>query len=260
MKIPVLVRCGLWLLAAITLILLYGPLLITAILSFFQRKGGKVDWENPTLQWYAKLFTNQDLQAALTNSVIVGLAATVCALVLGTVFATYYRNRRNWLRTTLQALIYLPFVLPPIITGLALLIFFRESGIARSLITVAIGHTLFVLALVYRIALTRLEALDTELTEASLDLGASGLQTFQYVTLPGIRSALIAAAILSFALSFDETLISLFLIGSENTVPIRLWGMMRVGFTPEVNAMVTLILIFSTTLFVIVARAVRRMA
>jgi putative spermidine/putrescine transport system permease protein/spermidine/putrescine transport system permease protein len=260
MKVPPLIRGGLWILAFVTLILLYGPLLMTAVLSFFQRKGGKVDWEEPTLRWYSKLFDNQDLQAALINSLIVGLAATGCALLAGTAFAIYYRNRRNRLRATLQSLIYLPFILPPIITGLALLIFFRESGIARSLITVTIGHTLFVLALVYRVALTSLEALDPEFAEASLDLGATRFQTFCYVTFPGIRSALIAAAILSFALSFDETLISLFLIGSENTVPIRLWGMMRVGFTPEVNAMVTLILAFSTTLFVIVARSLKRIS
>lgn len=260
MRIPAVTRALLWLLAAVALALLYGPPLFTALLSFFQKKGGRIDWDNPTFAWYLKLLANKELRQALANSVVVGIAATVCALVLGTAFALYYNDKRNVLRPSLQALIYLPFILPPIITGLALLIFFRESGVERSLITVTIGHTLFVLALVYRIALARLAALEPELIEASLDLGATKLQTFRYVTLPGIRTSLIAAAILSFALSFDETLISLFLIGSQNTVPIRLWGMMRVGFTPEVNALVTLILIFSTTLFVLVARALRRTA
>lgn len=257
MKVPPTVRLCLWSIAALTLALLYGPLLNTALLSFFKRRGGAIDWQSFSFEWYGKLLENAELHRALTNSVIVGFSATVCALFFGTVFAVYYQNRGNRLRGVLQALIYLPFVLPPIITGLSLLIFFREAGVARTLASVTAGHTLFVLALVYKITLTRLETLDSELAEASSDLGATRAQTFRYITLPCIGPALIASAILSFALSFDETLISLFLIGSENTVPIRLWGMMRVGFTPEVNALVTLILLFSTFLFISVAQFLR---
>ena len=166
MKVPLTVRLCLWSVASLTLALLYGPLLNTALLSFFKRRGGAIDWQSFSFEWYGKLLENGELHRALTNSVIVGFSATVCALILGTVFAIYYQNRGNRLRGTLQALVYLPFVLPPIITGLSLLIFFREAGVARTLATVTAGHTLFVLALVYKITLTRLETLDSELAES----------------------------------------------------------------------------------------------
>jgi putative spermidine/putrescine transport system permease protein/spermidine/putrescine transport system permease protein len=153
----------------------------------------------------------------------------------------------------MQLMIFLPFLMPPILTGLSLLIFFRQAHIERSLVTVVIGHTLFVLALVYRILLARLQALSPSLIEASLDLGASRLQTFRYVLLPHLASAVISAALLAFALSFDETLITLLVTGTQNTLPVRLWAMMRLGFTPDINALVTLILAGTTALCLLVA-------
>jgi ABC-type spermidine/putrescine transport system permease subunit II len=116
----------------------------------------------------------------------------------------------------------------------------------------------FLLALAYRILLTRLQALPRGLVEASYDLGAGGWQTFRYVLLPHMRSAVVVAALLSFTLSFDETLITIFLVGDGMTLPIRLWAMMRVGFTPEVNALVTVILLLSITATLVVATVLRR--
>jgi len=258
MTLPVRTRILLWLLAFVTLALLYGPLLVTFVLSFFSRTAGRIRWDSFSLEWYRKLLDNDELKEAVLNSVAVGAVATAIATVFGTVFALYCYNRANKLRLTLQWLVFLPFVLPPIITGLSLLIFFREMGVARSLVTVVIGHTLFVLALVYRIALTRLLSLDSDLVEAAADLGSTRLQTFWYITLPGLRSALIASAVLAFALSFDETLITIFLVGGDSTLPIRLWGMMRVGFTPEINALVTLLIVMSTGLFLLVAGVLLR--
>ena len=138
--------------------------------------------------------------------------------------------------------VFLPFLMPPIITGLSLLIFFRETEIPRSLLTVITGHTLFVLALSYRTIVTRLQSMGSSLIEASTDLGASPLQTLFHVILPNLTTTLIGAGLLSFALSFDETMITLLVTGTDNTLPIRLWAMMRLGFSPDINALVGIVL------------------
>ena len=251
------IRLILGVLAGTTLIVLFGPVFVVWFFSFFRQRKGQVQWDSFTLEWYARLFENHSIMNALFNSVVVGFFAVLAALVLGTLFAVYYNGRGRG-RGAQQFVIFLPFLLPPIITGLTLLIFFRELGVDRSLVTVAFGHTLFVLALAYRIILTQLQSLSHSLVEASYDLGANRWQTIWYVLLPNIRTALVVAGVLAFALSFDETLISLFLVGREVTLPVRLWGMMRVGFKPEVNALVTLIILFSGVLFFTVARLSRR--
>ena len=257
MVAPWYARLILGALAGTTLIVLFGPVFVVSFFSFFRQRKGEVQWDSFTFDWYGKLFENDSIMNARFNSVVVGFFAVLAALVLGTLFAIYYNGRGRG-RDAQQFVIFLPFLLPPIITGLTLLIFFREVGIDRSLVTVAFGHTLFVLALAYRIILTQLQSLSHSLVEASYDLGANRWQTVWYVLLPNIRTALVIAAVLAFALSFDETLISLFLVGREMTLPVRLWGMMRVGFKPEVNALVTLIILFSGVLFLIVARLARR--
>ena len=166
----------------------------------------------------------------------------------------YYNAGRSFGREILQFVVFLPFLMPPIITGLSLLIFFREVDFDRSLVTIVIGHTVFVLALVYRTVLVRLQSLSQNLTEASYDLGASGLQTFRYILLPNLRSAMLGASVLAFALSFDETMITILVTGTQNTLPIRLWAMMRLGFTPDINALVAAILALTTVLCLVAAR------
>lgn len=258
MRVGTLVRVCLWLLAAVTLLLIYGPLVTTFVHSFFSRRGGATDWSSFTFGWYGKLLENEGIRQALVNSVLVGFAAVAVALVVGMLLAFYANNPRSRGRGILEAIVFLPFVMPPVITGLALLIFFQEVDVPRSLITVTIGHIVFVLAIVYRTLLSRLQSLRRSLVEASYDLGANRWQTFRFILLPNLRTAIVASAVLAFALSFDETLITLFLASGESTLPLRLWGMMRVGFTPEINALVTLIIILSTGLFLTVARFFRR--
>ena len=159
----------------------------------------------------------------------------------------------------LEYVIFLPFLLPPIITGLSLLIYFREAGIPRGIATIIVGHAVFVLAIIYRMVLTRLNALSRSLVEAAQDLGAKqGCRPSDIIILPNLRMPLLTAGILAFALSFDETMITLFLTGTDATLPVRLYAMMRVGFTPEINALITLILVFSIVLTVAVALAWRR--
>ena len=147
--------------------------------------------------------------------------------------------------------------MPPIITGLSLLIFFRETDMPRSLATVIVGHTVFVLAIVYQIVLSRLQALRPSLVDASLDLGASRWQTFRYVLMPNLMPAFVSSAILAFALSFDETLITLLVTGTKNTLPMWLWSSMRLGFKSDINALVALILLFSAALAYVAMRLFR---
>lgn len=235
-------------------ILLYGPIFVPIVSSFFALKQGAVDWQQPTLDAYVTLASNEGILIALRNTMVVGIAAVICSLILGIASALYFNSGKSKDRTLLQFIIFLPFLMPPIITGLALLIYFREINFDRSLVTVIIGHTVFVLALVYRTLLVRLQSLSRSLVEASYDLGASGWQTFRYVLLPNLTSAMIGAGILAFALSFDETMITLLVTGTDNTLPIRLWAMMRLGFTPDINALVAVILGFTTILCLLAAR------
>jgi len=235
-------------------LLLYGPLLLPIISSLFAVKQGAVQWDQPTLQAYGVLAQNEGILEALRNTVTVGVSAVVLSLAIGIGLALYVNSGGGPARQLLQFLVFLPFLLPPIIIGLSLLIFFREIDFPRSLVTVIIGHTVFVLALVYRILLVRLQALSRSLVEASYDLGASRWQTFRLVLLPNLTGAMAGAAVLAFALSFDETMITILVTGTQNTLPIRLWAMMRLGFTPDINALVTLILAFTTALCLIAAR------
>src|SRR5260221_2778144 len=245
---------GLGLLTAMVFAILYGPIFVPIVSSFFTVKYGQVDWSNANLDAYGLLIANEGILTALENTLLVGVSAVLLALILGTFLAMFYHFSRSPGRGFLQFVIFLPFLMPPIITGLALLIFFREIDFTRSLVTVVIGHTVFVLALVYRTILVRLQALGMNMIEASYDLGASGWQTFRLVILPNLKSALIGAAILAFALSFDETMITILVTGTDNTLPIRLSAMMRLGFTPDINALVAAILGCTTILVLIAAR------
>lgn len=244
------------LLSGLVLVALYLPILLVGLLSFFRLRRGRIQWDSFSLEWYAKLVDNRQIIEALTNSIVIGFFAVLTALVLATLLAFHVHRRQGMSPVALQFLIFLPFLLPPIITGLSLLVFFREIDFPRGLIAVIVGHSAFVLALVFRTILTRLQALSRSLVEASQDLGATRWQTFRYVLLPHLRVALVTAALLAFALSFDETIITLFVVGDTSTLPIRLYAMMRAGFTPEINALVTLILLFSAVITLIMARFV----
>lgn len=233
--------------AILALALIYAPLAVIGVFSFWQpvRVKGSLGLSSFSLDSYGSLAHNQEILGAVGVTLSVGGVATLLGLVLATGFAFYFQRTRGWLRQVMQLLIFLPFLLPPIITGLALLISFREMDLARGFWTIVAGHTLLVVPVVYRTVLVRLNALSASLAEASLDLGASQLQTFQHILFPQLRVALASAALLAFAISFDETMVTLFLSGSTSTLPIRLWAMMRLGFVPEINALAMLIVLLA---------------
>lgn len=242
---------------AVVFLALYAPVFVVAVSSLFDVRRGRVRWDSFTLDWYGGLFDNPGIVDALLNTLVVGFFAVFFAIILASALAFYVNGATTRWRLLLQFVVFLPFLLPPIVTGLSLLVFTREYDIPRGLIAVTAGHTLFVLAIVYRTILNRLQQLSRSLIEASADLGATGWQTFRYVLLPQIKSAVIASALLAFTLSFDETLITLFLVGDTNTLPTRLWAMMRTGISAEVNALVSVVLLASILLALAVAAMMR---
>jgi ABC-type spermidine/putrescine transport system permease subunit II len=247
--------CGLVL--AAVLVVLYAPVIVGALFSIVHLQRGRILWETASLQAYADLFGRADILAALTNTLIVALISVAAAAVLAVALALYTHGERAIGRSFLELLVYLPFVMPPIVTGLSLLLFFAGLGISRDIVTISIGHGVFVLSILYRTILVRLQSLPRSLAEASADLGATRRQTFRYVILPYLKSALITGALLALTLSFDETLITVFLAGDQMTLPLRLWAMMRVGFTSEINALITLVILASIALAVGVALRMR---
>jgi ABC-type spermidine/putrescine transport system permease subunit II len=238
-------------------LVLYAPILVSAVFSVVEIRRGEILWETFTFQHYVTLWSNASVIDALVNTAIVAICSAGIASILAVLLALYTEWHGAIARTALTLLIYLPFLLPPIVTGLALLVASANADLDRGLLTIIIGHTIFVLAVAYRLVLTRLQALPPSLIEASFDLGASRWQTLRHVLLPHLASSILTGALLALTLSFDETLISSFVAGNEMTLPLRLWAMMRVGFTPEINALVTLVLLFSMALALAAASLLR---
>ena len=242
--------------AAVGFAMLYAPVLTVCLFSVLEpiRRRGHLSLGPFSLDTYGALAENTEILGALALTLIVGVIATVFAVGLGLMFAFYYTRTGGLGRHVMQAIIFLPFLLPPIITGLALLIFFRDVGTPRGLLTIVVGHVVFIVPVVYRTLLVRLQSLSRSLTEASYDLGASAWQTLYLVLLPQLRPALVTSALLAFAVSFDETFITFFLASSEPTLPLRLWSMMRLGFVPEINALATVILVLAGIVTIVISR------
>ena len=240
-------------LTALVLCVLYAPVVVSALFSVVEIKGGHILWDSFTLQHYKTLWSNPTVTESLRNTAIVAGVSVFFATILAVGLAVYAEWNGAVGKRLLEITIYLPFLLPPIVTGLSLLVTSAQLNISRGISTIIIGHTVFVLAVAYRLILTRLQTLPKSMIEASSDLGATQVQTFRYIILPYMISAITTGAVLALTLSFDETLISVFLAGDRMTLPLRLWAMMRVGFTQQINALVTVVLLISLFLAALVA-------
>lgn len=236
--------------AAIAAILayLYLPVAVLIIFSFNDSNTLTLPLSGFTFKWYEELFANSDLKKALFNSFHVATLATALTVIIG-VPAAFALDRLNFPGKTLfRRLILLPLVLPGIITGIAMLNLFKLMGFRLSLETVIIGHATALLSVVVTQVFARLQRLNRNLEEAAADLGARPWETFLYIVLPNIRSAIVGSALLSFTLSFDEIPVTFFLTGRDNTLPMYIWSTMRRGITPEINAVGTLIIAASLVL------------
>jgi putative spermidine/putrescine transport system permease protein len=205
-------------------------------------------WPIPgvTLRWFRVAWNDPDARDALLLSLKAAFAATAIALVLGTMAAVAISRFQFFGREIFSFLLVLPIALPGVITGIALSSFFTFGGVNFSLWTIVIGHATFCVVIVYNNVIARLRRTSPSLIEASMDLGADGWQTFRFVTFPVLSTALISGALLAFALSFDEVIVTLFTAGAQNTLPIWILGKIRLGQQlPEVNAVVFVVVVLT---------------
>jgi putative spermidine/putrescine transport system permease protein len=232
----------------ITLAFIYIPLIVIAIYAF--NASAVLKWPPPgfTVDWFDQAIHNSGARDALWTSVKAGVAATGIAITLGTLASLAVARHRFFGRETVSFLVILPIALPGIVTAIALNDTFTQVlGIDLSLFTVIVGHATFCIVVVYNNVVARLRRMSTSLEEASADLGAHTWQTFRYVTLPNMRTALAAGALLAFALSFDEIIVTNFTIGvGQQTLPIWIFSnLFRSQTLPIVNVVAVVVVLLS---------------
>ena len=255
-QIRLATRIGNWLLggnAALVFGFLYLPVLVLIVFSFNDTRSVAV-FSGFSTEWYVKLSQNTELLEAAKNSLLVGLITTIVATTIGTLTALAMDRYRFRLRTTFDANLYLPIVIPEIVMGISLLLFFNQAlfpflqnafGIRAStgLHTITISHIAFDIPFVYVIVRARLADFDRTLEEAAADLGADEWQTFKRVTLPLLMPGIIGGALMAFTLSLDDYLITVFTKGvQEQTMPLYIYSLVRRGVTPEINALSSVLL------------------
>lgn len=236
--------------AGALLAFLYVPLIALSVLSF---RGG------PTFfHWYVRAFSDPQLIKSLMNSVWIGCGSTAISIVIGTMAAIGLRRKRFFGKIIFEALLNLPLVLPEIVMGLSLLVWFSFLKLTLGLFSVVLAHATFSVSYVVLIIHARIQAMDPVLEEAAADLGATPWKAFWTITFPQLLPAVVSGALLSFTLSFDDFLITFFTagVGSE-TLPIRIYSMMRFGVTPEMNA-ISFAVIFITLISVLIVFRLRK--
>lgn len=248
---------GAW--TALVLAFLYLPILVLVAYSFNTSKLNIV-WEGFTFRWYGELWGNTPLIRSLTNSLIIAAAATVLSVLIGTTGAWLLHRYRYRFARSIQALVCLPMVMPEIVMGVSLLIFFTVTQVELGHATVVMAHTTFCFPFVLVAVQARLQGLDPSLEEAALDLGATPWKAFWLVILPCLRPAVISGALMAFTLSMDELIISIFTAAPDSrTLPMQVFGMAKVGLNPMLNALST-IFIFTTIAFVLFSEHLRKLS
>lgn len=227
---------------------LFAPIAILVIFSFNSSKLNFV-WQGFTLHWYWKLLSNEAILNAFKNSLIVAILTTLLSTVIGTMlaFALVRYDFRG--KAILNNTIFLPVIIPEIIQGISLLVFFVWIGMQLGISTIVIAHTAFCISFVAIVVKARLHGLDRTLEEAAMDLGANKIQTFLKITLPLTMPGIIAGALLAFTLSLDDFVITFFTAGvGSTTLPLKIYSMIKFGITPEINAISTILLLVSILL------------
>lgn len=237
---------------------LYIPMLILITYSFNESKLVTV-WAGFSTKWYGELIRNEAFLDAAWVTIRVAVVSSTIATVLGTMAAiVLVRHGRFFGRTLFSGMIYAPLVMPEVITGLSLLLLFIAIGLDRGILTIVLAHTTFSMCYVSVVVSSRLVSFDESLEEAALDLGASPFEAFRLVTLPIIAPAVISGWLLAFTLSLDDLVIASFVAGpSATTLPIKIWSSVRLGVSPEINALST-ILIGIVTIGVLTASIVSK--
>ena len=230
---------------------LYAPLVIVVAYSFNDSRLN-AQWVGFTLDWYRKLFTNEEMLSAAWNSLIIGLTASAVSTVLGTM-AGYAMHRYK--TRVLPVLVLAPIAIPEILMGVSLLIFFVIINLTLGLWSIALAHIAFCIGFVAIVVRARLAGMDDSLVEAARDLGATPFKAFRLVTLPLIMPGVIAGALMAFTLSIDDFVITYFTAGAgAMTLPLKIYTMVKISVTPEVNAVSTLLMLVTLALIVIASK------
>jgi len=232
----------------LVMVFLYCPIIVLMALSF-NRAGLPTAWTGFSLDWYRQLVSSPDILKAVVNTLIVATVSTFLATTLGTLLALGVAKRKT--SSAMDALLFAPMIIPDIVLAIALLSFFSALNFTLGLHSIILSHVVFNIAFVCAVVRTRLQHFDYSIVEASIDLGATRFTTFRRITLPVIFPGVLAGAMLAFTLSIDEFIIAFFTSGagtSSTTLPMRIYSMIRFGVTPEINAMATIVMLFSFTL------------
>ena len=236
----------------------YLPLIMVVIFSFNDSKL-TVSWKGFTLSWYRELFHDAALIEALKNSLILGGVSCLVAAVIGTLGAIGMARVNYKSKGMMEYLSTAPIMVPEIILGMVFMAFFSLLGLPFGMTTLILAHTVFCIPYIYMLVKARLVGLDKSLPEAARDLGASEARVFFDITLPLIAPAIASGMLLSFAMSFDDVIISLFVTGvNVNTLPIKVYTSLKTGVTPEINALCTLMLAFTVAVVAVSALVGRR--
>lgn len=244
---------------ALVLLFLYLPIALVVLFSFNTSRLN-VNWEGFTLRWYATVWGNDPLMTALWNSLKIAAATTVISSLLGTVTAWVLYRYRFPFSSLLYALIFFPMIVPEIIMGVSLMLLFRLVNFDRGFTTVIIAHITFCFPFVMIAVGARLQGLDPSLEEAAMDLGATPIQAFLRVIVPYLLPSIVAGALMAFTLSIDEFVVTYFTYSAAwITLPVKIYGMIKPGLDPSVNALSAL-LIVATVVLVVAAEFVRRLS
>lgn len=241
--------------AVLTYVFLYAPIFVVVGFAF---NGGRdvLFWQGFSIRWFEVALRTPEITEALRRSVLIGLGNAVVACILGTMLALALPRMRPWVRTPVDALAYMTLVTPEIVFAIAALVFFVQAGSLLGVDnplgwqTILIAHVVFNASVVALVVRARFVSMGQTLEEASFDLGAGPLATFRQVTLPRLAPAILAGGLLAFTFSFDDFVTSFFVTGpTSETLPIYIWGQLRFGVTPAINA--TAAMMLGVTLLVI---------
>ena len=232
-------------------VFMYAPLLVVIVFSLTPTEYC-VSWEGFTLKWYQAVFDNKNIQAALKVSLMVAIPSVLISTAIGTITAfTLYRSR-FFGRALYQGIIYIPLLMPDLVIGISLLLFYTSIKLELGILTILLAHISFSIPLTTLIIIARMQRIDRTLEDAAMDLGADEWTTMRKVTLPLLKPGILAAALLAFPWSFNDFVVTFFVAGvGSSTLPIRVYSMIRLGVSPMINALGTLIVVIPLILVVI---------
>lgn len=222
---------------------LYAPILVLVLFSFNESKS-RGRWEGFSLKWYIQLFQDNQIMAALANTVLVAVVAAIMSAIVGTIAAIGIFNLKGWLKNLVINVTYLPILNPDIVTGISMMLLFISLQLPRGLLTMILAHVTFGLPYVIISVLPKLGQLDPQIFDAALDLGASPRDAYTKVILPQIMPGVFTGFLLAFTMSVDDFVVSFFVTGNGvSNLAISIYSMARRGVNPKINAVLTLLFV-----------------